>query len=109
MTADTCSKGNPKDSVKAHSQKKRYLGQMEGEKLDVLFAEFGLPDGIYPRSNFEVTWDGPDATVALNYLAQGDRVFVGEDCTIVAVFPIVGLERDMERERPMHSENKAGY
>jgi len=57
-----------------------------GKKMDVLIAQFGLPDYINPRSNFQVLWGGRDATVALTYVAYGKRVFIAEDCTIIAAF-----------------------
>ena len=67
------------------------LAGMKGKKLDAVIAEFGLPDGIYPRSNYQIRWSGPDATVALTYLAYQRHVFVGGDGTVVAVYPIKDL------------------
>jgi hypothetical protein len=65
------------------------LQDMLGKKMDVLITKFGLPDGIYPRSNFQVVWEGPEATVALLYLKDKQRVFLSSDCTVVCVSPIV--------------------
>ncbi len=84
-------KKNPNQGIKhpVVSIKRYPHDNMVGKKMDALIAEFGLPDGIYPRSNFQVIWQGPDATVALNYLKYNERVFVSSDCTIVCVSPII--------------------
>ena len=73
-----------------HRAPRHRLTQMMGKRLDDVINEFGLPDSIVPRTNFQVIWDGPEATVALTYSKFGQRAFLASDSTVVDVAPMKG-------------------